>query len=150
MTRNAIDSSLAAALVAAMFASSARAQSILSPCRVAGIDVAVQCGTYSVRENRAEAHGRRIPLQVTVLPSRAAVPAADPVFFVSPGGPGTTNSEALPLRAWYSWMRDERQIVIVDLRGTSGPSRLDCDMSNAALGATQVESRKRAPAIALP
>ena len=135
MTRNAIDSSLAAALVAAMFASSARAQSILSPCRVAGIDVAVQCGTYSVRENRAEAHGRRIPLQVIVLPSRAAVPAADPVFFVSPGGPGTTNSEALPLRAWYSWMRDERQIVIVDLRGTSGPSRLDCDMSNAALGA---------------
>jgi hypothetical protein len=34
-------------------------------------------------------------------------------------------------------MRDDHDIVIADPRGTSGPSRLDCDMSNAALGAAE-------------
>lgn len=109
----------------------------LSPCRFAGIDADLKCGTYSVRENRDDARSRTIPLAVIVVPSRSAHPAADPVIFVSPGGPGTTNSEALVPRAWFSWMRDQRHIIIVDLRGTSGPSRLDCDMSNAALGAAE-------------
>jgi pimeloyl-ACP methyl ester carboxylesterase len=117
---------------------SAGAQSVqLSPCRFPNVDAELKCGTYSVHENRDDGHSRLIPLKVIVVPSRAAHPAADPVVLVSPGGPGTTNSEALVPRAWYSWLRDNRDVVIVDLRGTSGPSRLDCDMSNSALGAAE-------------
>jgi len=52
------------------------------------------------------------------------------LLLVSPGGPGTTNSESVVGRGWYSWMRDDRDIVIIDLRGTSGPSRLDCDFAD--------------------
>ena len=131
LVRSALGLTAACAIVA-------HAQSLqLSPCRFPGIDGDLRCGTYSVRESRDDAHSRLIPLKVIVLPSRAAPALPDPVVFVSPGGPGTTNSEALVPRAWYSWMRDQRDIVIVDLRGTSGPSRLDCDMSNPGQGAAE-------------
>lgn len=108
----------------------ARAQSItLSPCRLPNIDGEIKCGTYLVRENPANPASRTIPLKVMVLPSRSPTPLPDPVFFVSPGGPGTTNSEGYLFAAWFSWMRDQRDIVVVDLRGTSGPNRLDCDFA---------------------
>jgi len=122
---------LAAGAAALCIAGSAAAQSVaLRPCQFPGADVDFRCGTYSVRENRADPRSRLIPLTVIVAPARSAHPLADPVFLVSPGGPGTTNSEGLPYRAASSWMRDQRDIVIVDLRGTSGPTRLDCDLSD--------------------
>lgn len=99
----------------------------LAPCRIAGLDADVRCGTYWVFEDRARHAGRRIPLKVIILPSKSANPAPDPVWFVSPGGPGTTNSDlAVPL--WSAWWRDTRDVVLVDLRGTSGESRLDCSL----------------------
>jgi len=104
---------------------------LLHPCHVPGIDAEVKCGTYSVPEDRAHPEGRQIPLNVVVLPSRAAKPAPDPLFVVSYGGPGTTNSESAP-NAWNLWWRDARDVVLVDLRGTSGPSRLDCDTPGAS------------------
>lgn len=116
-----------------LLAPGAGAQSIpLSPCRVAGIDAEVRCGVYSVRENRGDPGSRLIPLKIIVLPARTPRPASDPVWLVSPGGPGTTNSEFLPARMWPSWLRDDRDLVIVDLRGTSGPTRMDCDLSDPA------------------
>jgi pimeloyl-ACP methyl ester carboxylesterase len=71
-----------------------------------------------------------------VLPARAAKPAPDPLFVVSYGGPGATTTENAPT-AWKSWWRDARDVVLVDLRGTSGPSRLDCpaEASEATLQA---------------
>lgn len=129
--RSFLGAGLALAAAALGLAKPSVAQSIaLTPCHVRGVDGEVKCGTFAVRENRADARSRIIPLRVIVVPARATRPLADPVFMVSPGGPGTTNSEALPPLAWNSWMRDRRDIVIVDLRGTSGPSRLDCDMSD--------------------
>jgi pimeloyl-ACP methyl ester carboxylesterase len=81
-----------------------------------------------VYENRALARGRRIPLYVRIIPSSASSPAPDPLVFVSPGGPGATNSDIVPAAYARGWWR-ERDIVLVDLRGTSGPpnDRLDCD-----------------------
>ena len=118
-----------ALLVAAVIGPVARAQApfTLAPCRVPGIDAEVRCGTYWVFEDRGRQAGRKIPLNVIVLPSKSATPAPDPVWFVSPGGPGTTNSDlAAPL--WSAWWRESRDVVLVDLRGTSGASRLDCDL----------------------
>ncbi|HYV46518.1 MAG TPA: alpha/beta fold hydrolase [Myxococcaceae bacterium] len=104
---------------------------LLHPCHAPNIDAEVRCGTYSVAEDRAHPEGRRIPLDVVVLPSRAAKPAPDPILVVSYGGPGSTNTENAP-DAWQSWFRDERDVVLVDLRGTGGPSRLDCDTKGAS------------------
>jgi pimeloyl-ACP methyl ester carboxylesterase len=129
---------LLAAAMALGVARTATAQSIvLSPCRVPNIDADIRCGTYVTHEDPDDPRSRAIPLAVMIVPSRSATPLPDPVVFVSPGGPGTTNSEGFVIAAWYSWMRDHRDIIVVDLRGTSGPSRLDCDMSRPALGAAE-------------
>jgi pimeloyl-ACP methyl ester carboxylesterase len=82
-----------------------------------------------VYEDRAHKRGRRIPLYVRIIPSSASSPAADPFVLVSTGGPGTTNSDIVPFAYSRGWSRD-RDVVLVDLRGTSGPvpDRLDCDL----------------------
>ncbi len=97
----------------------------LHPCQVANVPVDVRCGTFTVYENRTRRSGRVIPLYVRVIPSSAATPAGDPLVFVSGGGPGTTNSDAVANAFFRGW-REERDVVLVDLRGTSGPNRLDC------------------------
>jgi pimeloyl-ACP methyl ester carboxylesterase len=110
---------------------------LLHPCHVPGIDAEVRCGTYSVPEDRAHPdQSRRIDLNVVVLPARAAKPAPDPLFVFSYFGPGATNTENAAT-AWKSWWRDTRDVVLVDLRGTNGPSRLDCpaEASEATLQA---------------
>ena len=98
----------------------------LEPCQVANVPAPVRCGTYMVYEDRGHRRGRRIPLYVRVIRSSAAEPRADPLVFVSPGGPGTTNSDFVAGAYARGWQRD-RDVVMVDLRGTSGPDRLDCD-----------------------
>lgn len=100
----------------------------LQPCHIAAIDTTGRCGTYWVYEDRARGTGRKIPLKVIVLPARNTPAAPDPMFLVSPGGPGSTNSElGVTVASGAAW-RDNREVVLVDLRGTSGPNRLDCRM----------------------
>lgn len=62
-----------------------------------------------------------------VLPSRRTTPAADPVFYLY-GGPGQTATEyvADQLASWY---RDDREVVLVDQRGTGGNNALNCHVS---------------------
>ncbi len=98
----------------------------LGSCRIPGIDGEVRCGTYWVFEDRSRHKGRKIPLNVIILPSKSTT-SPDPVWFVSPGGPGTTNTDRA-VTLWSAWWRDTRDVVLVDLRGTSGTSRLDCQL----------------------
>ncbi|HEV2749151.1 MAG TPA: alpha/beta fold hydrolase [Gemmatimonadales bacterium] len=102
----------------------------LQPCHLASVDAPppARCGTYWVYEDRARRAGRRIPLKVIILPARDPVSAPDPMLLVSPGGPGSTNSELGVTVALGAAWRDNRDVVLVDLRGTSGPNRLDCRM----------------------
>ncbi|HXI62909.1 MAG TPA: alpha/beta fold hydrolase [Gemmatimonadales bacterium] len=100
----------------------------LQPCPLPAIDGTARCGTYWVYEDRARGAGRKIPLKVIILPARRPPSAPDPMLVVSPGGPGTTNSETGVALASVAAWRDSRDVVLVDLRGTSGPNRLDCRM----------------------
>ncbi len=83
---------------------------------------AIRTGTLTVFEDRAADRGRTIDLRILVLRAKAAQPAADPVFFLA-GGPGqaaTTLADGLA----GSWLRAERDIVLVDQRGTGGSNEL--------------------------
>jgi pimeloyl-ACP methyl ester carboxylesterase len=101
---------------------------VLSPCPIKGADEPVaRCGTYRVFEDRERHAGRTIPLSVYVLPSKSPTPSHDPVMFVSRGGPGTTNTDVLAGLS-TSWWRETRDVIVIDLRGTSGESRLDCTL----------------------
>lgn len=98
----------------------------LNQCSVPNVPEPVLCGAYSVLENPANAAGRRLSLQIVILPARNKSPQPDPILYLS-GGPGETNTElAPPLWRWAG--RDDRDIVLIDARGTSRQNRLDCKL----------------------
>jgi pimeloyl-ACP methyl ester carboxylesterase len=103
----------------------------LAPCRVASVPVELRCATYDVYEDRDHRRGRRVPLFIRVIPAATDTPAPDPLVFVSAGGPGITNSDIVGYAFARAWRRD-RDVVLVDLRGTSGPQRLDCPTPGSA------------------
>src|SRR5688572_2640808 len=100
----------------------------LAPCTVAGVDASAnaQCGTLTVPENRTTNRGRTIGLRVVVLPATGRDRAPDPVFFIA-GGPGSSIvADAGFLARHPSGLRERRDFVLVDQRGTGGSAVLDC------------------------
>lgn len=79
-------------------------------------------------EDRDAKGSRSIDLNVVVLPARAKAKAADPIFFLH-GGPGAAATALAPLFA-RSDLRERRDIVLVDQRGTGGSNPLDCPVED--------------------
>jgi pimeloyl-ACP methyl ester carboxylesterase len=109
----------------------------LKPCQIGGVEGA-RCGTLQVFENRAAASGRKISLRVVVLPALAGQPAQDPVFLLA-GGPGQSAVEAFILGRTKSpvvaLLRRERDVVLVDQRGTGESNPLQCSIEGQGLAA---------------
>ncbi|MDF2775067.1 MAG: Hydrolase, alpha/beta hydrolase fold family [Geminicoccaceae bacterium] len=85
-----------------------------------------QCGTLTVIENRTTGRGRTIDLRVVVLPATGPDRAPDPVVFIA-GGPGSSIvAQAGGLARHPSGLRERRDFVLVDQRGTGGSAPLDC------------------------
>jgi pimeloyl-ACP methyl ester carboxylesterase len=100
----------------------------LRPCRAPGLNEEVLCGTYEVYEDNDRKSGRRIPLNIVVLPALATKPAPDPLF-VLVGGPGQAATEGAAGDAQrFAAIRRERDIVLVDQRGAGRSNRLNCDL----------------------
>jgi pimeloyl-ACP methyl ester carboxylesterase len=92
----------------------------------------VVVGTMEVAENPRKPAGRRIPLHVVVLPAKAAQPLPDPVVFLA-GGPGqaaTTLTDHIV--HGYAWLRAQRDIVLVDQRGTGKSNPLVVPLPGSA------------------
>ena len=101
----------------------------LRPCRLPDLESGAWCGGYEVFENRESKKGRKISLNVIVLPSLGESHAPDPVFFVA-GGPGQGAASLAsflgegPLKP----LRAERDLVLLDQRGTGESNPLSCDL----------------------
>ncbi|MFC2156326.1 alpha/beta hydrolase [Acidobacteriota bacterium] len=84
-------------------------------------------GTFTVFEDRKTQEGRMIQLDVVVLHATGKHKQPDPMFFLA-GGPGGDIT-----RGWRnygdSWIREERDIVLVSQRGTGGDNKLDCEIA---------------------
>src|SRR5882724_6689100 len=103
----------------------------LQPCKVAGLDEEVRCGTYEVYEDRAAKSGRKIALNIVVVPALSAKPAPDPLFWLE-GGPGIgATGSAFAARAYLSDVRKNRDLVFVDQRGTGKSNPLVCDVGDS-------------------
>ncbi|WP_084073618.1 alpha/beta fold hydrolase [Noviluteimonas dokdonensis] len=91
-----------------------------------------QCGTLSVAENPALPNGRRIALNIAWIPAgESGNHDPDPVFLIA-GGPGQSATESFP--AMIPAFRDvskNRDIVMVDQRGTGKSNPLQCKDDDA-------------------
>lgn len=109
---------------------------VLPPNEVEG--ETITCGVFTVPENYADPNGRQIDLTYAVLHSRSLSPAPDPIMDLR-GGPGgsTLESKALATRVnIYEPLRQTRDIIVLDQRGTQFSNRLGC--APAVLAATKV------------
>jgi pimeloyl-ACP methyl ester carboxylesterase len=76
-----------------------------------------KCGYVTVPEQHRDPTGPTIQLAVAILPSSAENPVSDPLFMAQ-GGPGGSSLELFPLFMLNNPIRQERDIVIFDQRGT--------------------------------
>jgi pimeloyl-ACP methyl ester carboxylesterase len=104
---------------------------VLESCHLDGLSKQALCGVVEVREDPQDPSSRTIPLRVAVIEASERKPEADSVWFLA-GGPGQAATEAFPpmLGAFEDIGRD-RDIVLVDIRGTGSSTPLDCQTSDA-------------------
>jgi len=108
-----------------------KARLVLEPCspEIEGqkdlAELNALCGEYEVSENRETNEGRKITLNVAVIPSLAKA-KPDPIFLLA-GGPGQAATEnPWMIMPWVKKLRTYRDIVLVDQRGTGSSNPLDC------------------------
>jgi pimeloyl-ACP methyl ester carboxylesterase len=104
----------------------------LSDCRlqseIGGGSAAARCGWLSAPENREQPGGKQVRLHVAVIPALRLEPFADPLFILS-GGPGQAAGDFyLSIAPALARVRRDRDIVVVDQRGTGRSNRLDCSV----------------------
>jgi pimeloyl-ACP methyl ester carboxylesterase len=87
-----------------------------------------ECGSLTVAENPEDSAGRQIPIHFAVLKTTASNPEPDPVFYFA-GGPGQSALESFPAALGaLREVRANRDVVLVDQRGTGGSNPLTCPM----------------------
>jgi pimeloyl-ACP methyl ester carboxylesterase len=126
---------VAAVLVAAACGSGGRPSALdrLRPCTNDEGPTDAYCGTLSVFENRETRAGRRIALNIIVLPALGNGAEPEPLFFLA-GGPGQGAAKlAREVRELFRKVQRDRDIVLVDQRGTGKSNPLNCRSENNSL-----------------
>jgi pimeloyl-ACP methyl ester carboxylesterase len=137
-------------LVAAARAVPAAAPLAMSPCalehplRLAVF--AAECAVLNVPESPREPHGRQIGLHIARIAAISRRKQPDPLFVLA-GGPGAAAGAfyAAVAPAFARIVRD-RDIVLLDQRGTGGSNALDCAQPEELGGhesAAQITARTR-------
>lgn len=134
---------LAGAFVGAALAAPAVAGELeLSDCQLEGPfgiqHTQARCGTLAVPENPGDPDGRRIQLNVAVVPADSPTPEPSAVALLA-GGPGQAATEAYPaVRRAFAELNEDRDILLVDQRGTGSSHPLDCAYEPEELWAVEV------------
>lgn len=102
-----------------------------------------QCRDFEVPLNHAEPQGEKIRLHVAVIPASGKAPSPDPLFFFA-GGPGQSAVSSAPLM-WpvFSQLVKQRDIVLIDQRGTGKSTPLTCRSDDEMELATDDETLRR-------
>jgi pimeloyl-ACP methyl ester carboxylesterase len=105
----------------------------LRPCTSDEGPTDAYCGRLEVFENRQAGEGRTIALKLVVLPALSNDPRPDPLFFLA-GGPGQGAARmAGDVREAFRRVQAERDIVLVDQRGTGDSNGLECASDDDSL-----------------
>ncbi|EGN74766.1 Putative hydrolase or acyltransferase of alpha/beta superfamily [Idiomarina sp. A28L] len=101
----------------------------LEACHIRGLSEQVECGVLSVPENHDAPNGKQIELNIVRLPAVSSGAANDPLFFLA-GGPGQAATELSGLiDRIFQDVRQRRDVVLVDQRGTGKSGPLQCEIS---------------------
>jgi pimeloyl-ACP methyl ester carboxylesterase len=99
----------------------------LLPCHLEGLSEQVRCGRLTVERDPEQPAAGSLEVTFAVVPALAARRAADPLF-VFPGGPGQAASGYGRLvAATFDEVRETRDLVLIDPRGTTGDGALRCN-----------------------
>lgn len=103
--------------------------------------VDAECGTLTVLEDPSNPDGRKLSLNIAVVPAIKRSPQPDPLFILA-GGPGQAATEVFPsLYSTLFRIHEQREIVLVDQRGTGESNPLRCiDLDDESLEEEQVIS----------
>jgi pimeloyl-ACP methyl ester carboxylesterase len=104
------------------------------PCRLEHrsrlISIEAQCATLRVAENAAVPGGQVIDLFVAKVPAISGRKSPDPVVLIA-GGPGMGSSDMYPgVAQAFARIRRDRDLIIIDQRGTGRSSPLNCEASS--------------------
>ncbi|WP_300319954.1 alpha/beta hydrolase [Idiomarina sp.] len=122
-------------LVLGVFNSNAQAQqqkttdTIDNECYLPGIQERLECGIVQVPENYEKPQGKQIGLHYAVLPAIQEGAKPDPMLILA-GGPGQAATELAPMISrMFDKVRQKRDILLIDQRGTGKSHPLECDIS---------------------
>jgi pimeloyl-ACP methyl ester carboxylesterase len=94
------------------------------PCELG--DIQAECAVLRVFEDRANSSSRKINLAIARIPAKNRSAQSDPVFLLA-GGPGQAATQAfLPYMGALNHINQERDLVMVDQRGTGSSGVLTC------------------------
>lgn len=117
---------------AAETGSAATSGARLTACTLPGLPRPARCGRLSVPEDPARPDARRLSLNIVVVPARNGHALPDPVVFLS-GGPGQAATRAAAfLSTSLAAINDERDLLLVDQRGTGDSAPLPCVLVDKA------------------
>jgi pimeloyl-ACP methyl ester carboxylesterase len=94
-------------------------------CRLPKLASTARCASLEVPEDRFAPGGRKISIAVMMLPANTLSPKPDPLFMLA-GGPGQSAAALAPLAGMLGGVRRNRDIVLVDPRGTGKSAPLHC------------------------
>jgi len=102
----------------------------LHPCTIDEGPTEAFCGTYSVFEDRSAKTGRQIALKIVILPALKRNPQPDPLFIFQ-GGPGGGAAKLAEYEMpMFHRFELDRDIVLIDQRGTGDSNPLSCEPEN--------------------
>lgn len=122
---------VAALALAALFPAGAAVPPVALPlqeCRIEDGTAAARCGWMVRPENPDAPAGAKVKVRVVVIPSLRLRAEPDPLVVLA-GGPGqAANDFYSSIGAAFGRIRRNRDIVLVDQRGTGRSNQLDCEL----------------------
>jgi len=98
----------------------------LSPCKLSGVPEPARCAVLEVPENPHRPAARQLKIGVAVIPATCGKSHPDPIVILM-GGPGEDAISAAEVFVkQFTALRQDRDILLVDQRGTGRSGGLHC------------------------
>ncbi len=112
-----------------LYASAATAADLrTSPCQLPGVAGPARCGALDVLENPNQSDSRKLSIHVAVVPASSGKALSDPIVVLM-GGPGEDAISAAEIyAAQFASLLGDRDLLLVDQRGTGSSAPLSCNL----------------------